>query len=159
MRQDKMELQLSTTVHTLTNKQCYLGLSMWKMLTEILQSEIDQTVQGGSKYKKTDAIAEIILLCARQDLALRGHHELKESSNRGNFIEILHIVAEHDKIVKDKLQNGPRNAIYTSPNIQNSLLNILGDMARSIICKGVHEVGFFSHLADETKDCSKREQM
>ena len=82
-----------------------------------------------------------------------------ESSNRGNFLEILELVADHDRVVKDKLKNGPRNAIYTSPNIQNSLINILGDMVRNVICNGVREPGFFSLLADETKDCSKHEQM
>ena len=33
----------------------------------------------------------------------------------GNFIEILTLVAAHDSIVQEKLQNGPRNAVYTSP--------------------------------------------
>lgn len=32
-------------------------------------------------------------------------------------------------------------------------------MVRNIICSGVREAGFFSLLADETKDCSKREQI
>ena len=90
---------------------------------------------------------------------LKGHRETSESSNRGNFLEILELVASHDELVKDKLKNGPRNAIYTSPNIQNCLINILGDMVRSVICDGVRDAGFFSLLADETKDCSKREQM
>ena len=53
------------------------------------------------------------MLCGRQDLALRGHHESKSSSNRGNFLEILKIVAKHDKIVENKMVSGPRNATYT----------------------------------------------
>ena len=32
-------------------------------------------------------------------------------------------------------------------------------MVRNIICNGVQEAGDFSLLADETKDCSKREQV
>ena len=35
----------------------------------------------------------------------------------------------------------------------------LGEMVRNIVCEGVKKAGFFSLLADETKDCSKREQM
>ena len=37
-------------------------------------------------------------VCARQDLALRGHHESMESLNRGNFLEILELVAGHDEV-------------------------------------------------------------
>ena len=79
--------------------------------------EIDWTVQDANRYRKTHylkSIAEVILLCAQQDLALRGHHESMESSNRGNFLEILELVAGYDEVIKDKLKNGPRNAIYTS---------------------------------------------
>ena len=32
-------------------------------------------------------------------------------------------------------------------------------MVRNVICSGIREAGFFSLLADETKDCCKREQM
>ena len=79
--------------------------------------------------------------------------------NRGNFLEILHLVACHDESVKAKLVSGPRNAIYTSPDIQNSLLNIMAGMVRENICNAVREAGFFSLLADETKDVSKQEQL
>ena len=147
-----------------THKQAMLSWAEYVKNTEKntsigdrLDSTRRQQIQENRTYLKT--IAEIILLCARQDLALRGHRESIESSNRGNFLEILELVADHDTVVKDKLKIGPRNAVYTSPNIQNSLINILGDMVRNVVCSGVEEAGFFSLLADETKDCSKREQM
>ena len=127
------------------------------LIGDRLDSTRCQQIQENRHYLKS--IAEVILLCARQDLALRGHRESMESSNRGNFLEILELVTGHDEVVKDKLKNGPRNAIYTSPNIQNSLVNILGDMVTNVICSGVREAEIFSLLADETKDCSKREQI
>ena len=40
--------------------------------------------------------------------------------------EILTLVANHDPIVREKLHDGPHNAIYGSPEIQNTLLNIMG---------------------------------
>ena len=49
-------------------------------------------------YMKT--VAEVVLLCARQDIALRGHRESQSSLNRGNFLEILHLVAQHDTVVR-----------------------------------------------------------
>ena len=108
-------------------------------------------------YLKT--IAEILLLCGRQDLALRGHHESQSSSNRGNFLEILQVIAKHDRIVEDRIMCGPRNATYTSAGVQNSILKILGDIVRNTVCNGVKKAEMFSLLVDETKDLSKKEQM
>ena len=75
-------------------------------------------IEGNHHYLR--AVIEVILLCAKQN-SLRGHRENEKSSNKGNFLEILDIIARHDKIVKDRLQAGPRNAVYISPQIQNTL--------------------------------------
>ena len=72
----------------------------------------------------------MILLCALQEIALRGHNESTDSVNRGNFREILQLVAEHDVVVKERLCHGPQNAKYTSPEIQNLLLTIMGGMVQ-----------------------------
>ena len=63
----------------------------------------------------------------------------------------------YDSVVVDKLYDGPRNATYTSPNIRNSLLNVLGNIIRKKICSEVREAGAYSILCDETKDYSKQE--
>ena len=49
--------------------------------------------------------------------------------------------------------------MYTSPEIQNSILNILGDQVRLRICDGVLDAGIFSILADVMKHCSKQEKL
>ena len=38
-------------------------------------------------------IAEVFLLCSQQEIGLRGHKESEDSLNRGNFLEILKLVA------------------------------------------------------------------
>ena len=58
---------------------------------------------------------------------------------------------------KERLENGPRNAMYTSPGVQN--LTILGDMVRNYICDRIKEAKIFSLLVDEGRDVSKVEQM
>ena len=114
-------------------------------------------VQDNRHYLKT--VAEVILLCAQQNISLRGHHESHSSLNRGNFLEILSLVASHDRTVQERLLHGPRNAIYTAPSIQNSLLNVMANMVRKTICNAAREAGVYSLLADESKDCSKQEQL
>ena len=122
-----------------------------------LDSAQKQLIESNRHYIRT--VAKVFLLCAKQDLALRGHRENYESKNRGNFKEILTLVANHDPIVREKLSDGPRNATYESPEIQNTLLNVMGGAVRDKICKAVREATAFSLLADETKDVSKVEQL
>ena len=100
-----------------------------------------------------------MLLCSKQDIALRDHRESVESANRGNFLEILQLLAKHDPIVRHRISCGPKNATYTSPDIQNALLKVMGNLVRKRICAEVQKAGMYSILADETKDCSKREQL
>ena len=68
-------------------------------------------------------------------------------------------MGNHDSVVQDRLQNGPKNATYTSPEVQKELLHIMGTMIRNIVCSNVKEAGVFSLLADESKDRSKNEQL
>lgn len=69
-------------------------------------------------------------MCAHLEISLRGHNESHNSVNKGNFIEILNVVGNLDAVVKERLEHGPKNAKYTSPEIQNCLLQIMGDMVR-----------------------------
>ena len=102
-------------------------------------------------------IAKILLLCARQDIALRGHRESADSSNRGNFLEILTLATELDGTID--LSASPQNALYTSPDIQNELLHVIGNRIRRMIASEVKKSTYFSILSDETKDLSKQEQV
>ena len=67
-----------------------------------------------------------------------------------NLLEILYLVAEHDDIVKARLSKGPQNARYTSPEIPNFLLTVMGSMVQGIICNNVRAAGH-SIMADECK--------
>ena len=95
-------------------------------VTDMMGSARGQHVASNVHYMKT--IAEVILLCSQQEIGLRGHRESERSLNRGKFMEMLQLVALHDKSVQDRLQQGPRNCMYTSPEIQNSLLNVMGEL-------------------------------
>jgi hypothetical protein len=94
-----------------------------------------------------------------QSCALRGHDETPESKNRGNFIELVKLLAEfNSEIVNVVLENAPLNAKYTSPDIQKEILSIIAMKIRKHIRDEVGNAKF-SILVDETCDVSKREQM
>ena len=114
-------------------------------------------VIGNQHYIKS--LCGIIVLCAKQDLPLRGHRESDDSPNQGNVLEILKLLAKHDQLIKEKLQSMPSNASYKSPEIQNTLLQVMGNLVRKSICQEIKKASIFSILVDETKDCSKKEQI
>nr|XP_028949212.1 zinc finger MYM-type protein 1-like [Malus domestica] len=59
----------------------------------------------------------------RQGLAFRGHDESLKSSNRGNYIELMQFLADHnEKVRKVVFENGPKNLKYTSFDIQKDLV-------------------------------------
>ena len=98
-------------------------------------------------------------MCSRLEISFRGHDESVTSLNKGNFIEIFQFIGKHDPVIQHRLEQGPQNATYQSPEVQNLLLNIMGDMLRKQICHNVRKANFFSILADESKDESKKEQL
>ena len=62
-------------------------------------------------------ISQTLLYCCLQEVSIQGHRESNQSQNRGNFLELLSLLALHDPIVKARIEDGPQNAKYTSPDI------------------------------------------
>ena len=108
-------------------------------IADRLDAARSQLIAKNRHYLRT--ILEVLLLCTQQEIAFRGHDELEKSLNS---LEILKLIASHDEIIKDRLTCGPRNAMYTSPIIQNELLDIMGVMIQRIFCHNIQEAGLFS---------------
>ncbi|KAF0702443.1 52 kDa repressor of the inhibitor of the protein kinase-like, partial [Aphis craccivora] len=110
-------------------------------------------------------IIQTIRLCGRQQIALRGHTdsgriEMNEpTENDGNFRCLLRFRANNgDIVLKEHLEMSDLNAMYTSPQIQNEIITIFGELIQSEIVKQISKSSFFSVLADETTDISQIEQ-
>ncbi|KAL5784586.1 hypothetical protein ACOSQ2_006978 [Xanthoceras sorbifolium] len=91
--------------------------------------------------------------------AFRGNDESINSTNRGNFIEMIKYAERmNQEIAGIILENSPQNAKYTSPRIQKELLNILANEVRAKIREEVGDAKFCI-LVDEAVDESNKEQM
>ncbi len=77
--------------------------------------------------------------------------------NEGNFIELVRFRAETDKILADHLSHAPKNAQYTSKNVQNELIKVVGDEISCGILEEVRVAKFYSIIADEVTDASNTE--
>ena len=69
-----------------------------------MESNRSSVIKMNRHYLET--VIQVLLLCAHQEIALRGHRESVESENRGNFLEILHVVGAHDSLVEQRLFSG-----------------------------------------------------
>ena len=72
--------------------------------------------------KRLDDIIDYIIMCGQQNIALRGHCDSgNDSSNKGNLKAILAFRSLGDKVLNTYLQEGRRNAQYTSRMTQNEI--------------------------------------
>ena len=105
------------------------------------------------------ALMEGILYCSQQGIALRGHNESDDSLNYGNFKSLMVLLSRHSQGVSRHFQDYSRSATWLSPSFQNEIIQFLADQVQTIIKKQIQKAKYFTVLADETKDISKREQL
>ena len=143
-------------------------LKVMKGQQSSIQVRVNETAMQlvATNRKKLHSIIETIVLCGRQNIPLRGHRdtvldvERSDIESHGNFWALLQFrVDAGDLALRGHLANTPRNAMYTSPDIQNQIVNILGDHVRDKILLKVKQAQLFTVIADEVTDCSNKEQL
>ena len=98
-------------------------------------------------------IAENIRFLARQGIALRGDEDEKDS----NFIQLLHLLAIKQPELINWMQQ--KTSKYTSAQIQNELLSIMGSSVVRDIAAKIQNAKHFCIMADEVTDASNKEQV
>lgn len=167
------------------------GSNNWSMICEKIKlhenkpyhltSEINrgmytncQRVDMGLQTHKNQLVAEnreivltifrAVLFLARQNVSLRGHNETLTSDNRGNFLELVHLLGIYNPYLSCHLnkisENAQKNRLtFLSNDSQNKMLEILSDMVREQILSEIKKSGMFAVIIDTTTDLSKLEQL
>ncbi|XP_039069834.1 zinc finger MYM-type protein 1-like [Hibiscus syriacus] len=92
-------------------------------------------------------------------LTFRGHDECDESSNKGNFLELLNLIAEkNDDVGNVVLKIAPKNNQMIAPLIQKELINCCAKETTKAI---VEDLGkdYFGILVHASSDLSQKEQI
>lgn len=94
----------------------------------------------------------------KQELAFRGYRELDESLNKGNYLELLDLLAQEEHLLKEHFLS---SSIFkgTSKILQNDLIESVTTILNSKIYKEIQTANYISIQADETTDVSCRSQM
>ena len=117
------------------------SMAKWMAYKQTKSTVADQlsqrasTVAANRMYIST--LSQVAVLCARQGFALRGHDESSTSSNKGNYVEILELLASVMPELGCQFRSLPNNATYTSKVVQNDLLKAAGDIVKSRMLKGL----------------------
>ena len=97
-------------------------------------------------------VAEAILYCGRQCIALRGDKEQREGvGNPGNFLSLMKLIGNHDLKLKQHLDMPKlRNATYLSPEIQNEMIDVIGNkIIQHSIVQEVRDAQIYTIMVDE----------
>ena len=119
-----------------------------------------KTTQARNDYRtRLNAFVDCVRFLLRQGLAFRGHDESEDSSNQGNFLELLRFHAAHNEDIKAVVgQNAPENLKLTSPDIQKDIVNAFAVETVNGFINDIRD-SLFSILVDESRDISMKEQM
>lgn len=111
-------------------------------------------------------IIETIIFCARHDLPLRGNFDsgpiaLEKPRNKdGKFRALLRFRANSgDIILREHLTNCAKNAMYTSPSIQNEILTASASVIHKKLINKIQTAEIWTMLADGTNDNTATEQV
>uniref|UniRef100_A0A7N0RCR7 TTF-type domain-containing protein n=1 Tax=Kalanchoe fedtschenkoi TaxID=63787 RepID=A0A7N0RCR7_KALFE len=157
-KQDRLDMHVGgpASAHNLALQKCKDLMNREQHIDVVMHKRSDKAI---CEYR-TRLLASIdcvrFLLC--QGLSFRGHDESESSSNKGNFLELLKFLVDHNESIDNVvLQNAPGNLKLIAPNIQNDISNAAAQEVTTII-KDI-DGDYFAILIDESRDVSVKEQM
>lgn len=113
-------------------------------------------IHASEKLKNREYVFQVfqnIRFLARQGIALRGDGDEKDS----NFMQLLMLRKIDNPSIQSMLER--KTDKYTSPVIQNEMLQIMGLKVLRDIADSLQKAKYFSIMADEVTDTSNREQV
>lgn len=155
------------------HKKCILDSENFLNIIKNPTLSVDKQIDIGRKKeiiqnrKNIIPVIEAIILCGRQNMALRGHRDSgnifkacsdDKQNNDGNFRAILRYRAQGDSDMRSYLESSG-TIKYTSSTSQNEIIDSCNKLLLNKIVSRVNEVKCFSVLADETADVSGIEQV
>ena len=126
-------------------------------IDKVMHAQSSQQILDNRLRVKTSIDA--VRWLAFQACAFRGHDETPDSKNRGNFLQLIELLASYnDNVKKNLLENAHKSTNYISHLVQKEILHVLANEVRKKIREDIGD-SKFCIIVDEARDESKREQM
>lgn len=110
--------------------------------------------------KNRDILMRLIvaaLYLARQEQAFRVHNEASNSSNKGNFTELVHAFAEFDSTLAEHLGSSTVSS-GMSDTIQNEIIESIAQIIQDETYKDINKCPFIAVQVDDISDISNKRQ-
>lgn len=118
-----------------------------------ISSLLNDTVLEKRRHYLNEIVSTVLFL-ARNELPFRGNWNEDENKESGLFNNLFKHVLEKDDHLQKCQEAMPKNAIYTSPQIQNEIISIIANCLREIIVKELNESSYLTLMADRSSDNS-----
>ena len=103
------------------------------------------------------SIIDVAIALGKRGIAFRGNWDKVRKTEDGNFSFFVDWKSQFDTDLKEHLQHAAKNAVYTSPLIQNTIISLCEEAIRERILSML--TSYWSLMADETEDCLSMEQV
>ena len=132
-----------------------------------INEQVDESVALGVQRHNAEVAQNRALLkrfiiatlyLARQEQAFRGHDESETSSNRGNYVQLVHSFAKIDESLAAHLKS---STVFSgmSSSIQNDLIDSIARVIQDEVDKELSTTPFLAVEADDTSDISRKCQL
>ncbi|XP_032067022.1 zinc finger MYM-type protein 1-like isoform X3 [Thamnophis elegans] len=151
--------QLTTHIHSQITLKTF-GISRIDIALD-KQRRLNINIHNAKVKENRDTLKDLIdVTCflAKQQLTFHGNDESTDSTNRGNYVELLHVFAEKDDRLAKHLKT---STVFSSLSnrIQNDLIEAVSDVIRNDIKKEISATPFVAVEVDETIDVTNRAQI
>ncbi|XP_072395241.1 zinc finger MYM-type protein 1-like [Diabrotica undecimpunctata] len=104
-------------------------------------------------------VIDAVLYLSKQELSFRGHDEKSDSSNRGNFKELLNLLIVQSPLETKNHYEKIKNVFSgESKTIQNELIECISGYINDNIISEIKNSPFFSLQIDDTTDITQMSQ-
>lgn len=125
---------------------------------DLLDMQLTKQIQDSTEYWRQvlRRVVNVIVHLGSRSLAFRGSDEILGSSNNGNFLGLIELLARYDEFLKKYLDNygncGSGRVNYLSSTVYEELIEIIGLRVFNIIIDRIKKAKFFSISLDGTSD-------
>lgn len=129
-------------------------------MREAINKQIPQLLNGevlALRRYYIQSILEVVFFLASNELAFRGNWDMDTKTEDGLFQSLFEFSLRKDEKLQKAMKLIPKNATYTSPDIQNDLIEAAVFCTQQAIVKKVNSSDYFTIFLDGTKDRSNAE--
>ncbi|KAJ4425901.1 hypothetical protein ANN_27527 [Periplaneta americana] len=103
-------------------------------------------------------LIDIVCHLGKRELALCDHDESDNSADRGNYVELVHLLKRYDPILNEHIKHS-NGVVCFSNQIQNDLIDSISNVITAEIRKEVHNAPFVAIMVDDTTDIRSQSQL